>query len=76
MLATFKDMLQMSTMLTETLLNAPCKIVHHADTLCPWNLPDPCCYCSFQVHDCLGVVFIGVVFQITPQIEIWGVKVR
>ncbi|XP_076043618.1 uncharacterized protein LOC143026733 [Oratosquilla oratoria] len=31
---------------------------------------------SFQVHDCLGVVLIDVVFQITPQIEIWGVKVR
>ena len=36
-----------STGLTETLLNAPCKIIHHTDTLCHWNLPDLCCYCSF-----------------------------
>ena len=30
------------------------KNVHHTDTLCPWNLPDLCCYSSFQVHDCRG----------------------
>ena len=41
LLAAFKDMLQMSAVLMETLLKAPCKIVHHADTLCPWNFPDP-----------------------------------
>ena len=76
MSATFKGMLQISTALRETLMNAPCKIVYHADTLCPWNLLDPCCYCNFQVDDCLGVVLIDGVFQITPLIETWEVKVR
>ena len=72
MLVTFihVGMLQMCTALTETLQNAPSKIVlkwqncpqiaqlSTMDTLCPWNLPDPFCYCRFQVHDCQGVVLI------------------
>ena len=54
-----------------TLLDAAGKIVNNTDTFLPW--PDFGCHFGLQVSDFLGVVLIDMVFQIAPEVEIWGV---
>ena len=49
------------------------EIVNDTNTFLYGDCPDLGCDCCLQVTDCLGVVFVHSVLQITPKVKIWGV---
>ena len=67
-------MLQISTFLLETDLEAACKVVNHSDTFLFGDGSDVPSDCLFQFRDCLRVVLIYTVLQITPKKKSGGFK--
>ena len=51
------------------------KIVNDSHTFLPWDFPDLCCDCCFQFTNCLRIVLVHIILEISPQIKIWGVQV-
>ena len=66
----------MSTSALQAHLDSTCKIVDYSDTLLSRNCPDFGSDGCLQFRDSLGIVLVDIIFEITPQIKIWGVEVR
>ena len=61
--------------LLETDSHQLCKIVNHSHALFSGDFSDFYCNSSLEFTNCLRIVLICIVLQISPEIKIWGVHV-
>jgi len=71
----FQDVFQMSTISLQANLYSSGKVVNHFYTILFRDGSYFCCDGSFQFFNCLWISLVYIVFQETPQIKIWGVKI-
>ena len=71
-LCPFQYMPQTSSTALQANFQTTRKIVNNTDAFLHTYCPNPSCNCSLQFSYGLGVGFIDSIFQITPQIQIWG----
>ena len=65
-------MFQITPLALQSHLQAAREIVNDTNTFLYVVCPDPGCNCYLQVTDCLGVVFVLSVLQITLKVKIGG----
>ena len=70
LLCSLQNVLQMIPLALQSHLQAAREIISDTNTFLYRDRPDPGCYCCLQVTDCLGVVFVHSVLQITPKLKI------
>ena len=73
LLCSLQNVFQTIPLALQTHLQAAREIVHDTSRFLYGDCPGPGCNCCLQVTDCLGVVFVHSVLQITPKVKIWGV---
>ena len=67
-----QNVFQMSPLALQAHFPGAHKIVNDTNTFFCGDCPDHGCNCCVQVNDCLGVVFIHSVLEITPKVQICG----
>jgi len=70
-----QDVFQMSTISLQANLYSSGKVLNHFYTLLFRDGSYFCCNASFQFFNCLWISLVYIVFEETPQIKIWGVKI-
>jgi len=70
-----QDVFQMSTISLQANLYSSGKVLNHFYTLLFRDGSYFCCDGSFQFFNCLWISLVYIVFEETPQIKIWGVKI-